>query len=264
MSDPRAIERLFPSVEKPGRYTGGEWNAIVKDPSRTRISVALAFPDVYEIGMSYLGQKILYALLNERPEFRAERVFAPWPDMEEALRIAGEPLFSLENRTPLSAFDVVGFSLLYELNYSNVLTMLDLGGITLRAGDRRDDEPLVLAGGPAVFNPEPVAVYFDAFVAGDGEEAFPEILDLWAELKAKGTPRPDRIRALAGLRGVYVPSLYEIRAGERSPLQVVRPLRVGGGTDGRPGETARRPDRSHWAGNRNSSRLARPELARRP
>jgi len=238
MSDPKAVERLLARVEKPGRYSGGEWNSIRKDPARVRIAVALAFPDVYEIGMSYLGQKILYGLLNARPEFRAERVFAPWPDMEEALRVAGEPLFSLENRTPLSAFDVVGFSLLYELNYSNVLTMLDLGGITLRAADRRDDEPLVLAGGPAVFNPEPVAVYFDAFVAGDGEEAFPEILDLWEEMKAKGTPRPDRIRALAGLRGVYVPSLYEICAGERSPLQVVRPLRVGGETDGRPGETA--------------------------
>ena len=143
MFDPEAAERLFSRVEKPGRYTGGEWNSVRKDPARVRVGVALAFPDVYEIGMSYPGQKILYELINARPEFRAERVFAPWPDMEEALRASGNPLFSLESRTPLDAFDVVGFSLLYELNYSNVLTMLDLGRIALRAADRPDDALLL-------------------------------------------------------------------------------------------------------------------------
>jgi radical SAM family uncharacterized protein/radical SAM-linked protein len=223
MFNPKAAERLFSRVEKPGRYTGGEWNSVRKDPARVRVSVALAFPDVYEIGMSYLGQKILYDLLNARPSFRAERVFAPWPDMEEALRASGSPLFSLESRTPLSAFDIVGFSLLYELNYSNILTMLDLGGITLRAADRPDREPLVLAGGPAVFNPEPVADFFDAFVAGDGEEVFPEILDLWAELKARGARRPEILRALAGLRAIYVPSLYDTRPAGSSPLLIVQP-----------------------------------------
>jgi len=226
MFDPKAAERLFSRVEKPGRYTGGEWNSVRKDPARVRISVALAFPDVYEIGMSYLGQKILYDLLNARPEIRAERVFAPWPDMEEALRASGSPLFSLESRTPLFAFDVVGFSLLYELNYSNILTMLDLGRIALRAVDRPDEAPLVVAGGPAVFNPEPVAEFFDAFVAGDGEEAFPEILDLWAGLKSRGARRPEILRALSGLRGVYVPSLYDARPEGSSPLLIVRP---GGG-----------------------------------
>ncbi|MCX6565671.1 MAG: TIGR03960 family B12-binding radical SAM protein [Candidatus Aminicenantes bacterium] len=233
MFDPKAAERLFPLIEKPGRYTGGEWNSVRKDPARVRVSVALAFPDVYEIGMSYLGQKILYDLLNARPSFRAERVFAPWPDMEEALRASGSPLFSLESRTPLSAFDVVGFSLLYELNYSNILTMLDLGGITLWASDRPDEDPLVIAGGPAVFNPEPVADFFDAFVAGDGEEAFPEILDLWACLKSRGARRPEILRALSGLRGVYVPSLYEAGPAGPSPLRIARPRR---GPDGSRGD----------------------------
>jgi len=223
MFDPKAAERLFPRVEKPGRYTGGEWNSIRKDPARVRVSVALAFPDVYEIGMSYLGQKILYDQLNARPSLRAERVFAPWPDMEEALRASGIPLFSLESRTPLSEFDVIGFSLLYELNYSNVLTILDLGGIALRAADRPDSAPIVIAGGPAVFNPEPVADFFDAMVAGDGEEVFPEILDLLAGLKSRDASRPEILRALAGVSGVYVPSLYEAGPGEKSPLLVVRP-----------------------------------------
>lgn len=220
MFDP---ERLFPRIEKPGRYTGGEWNSIRKDPARTSVAVALAFPDVYEIGMSYPGQKILYDILNARPDLRAERVFAPWPDMEDALRASGIPLFSLENRTPLDAFDVVGFSLLYELNYSNVLTMLDLGRIPLLAADRPDDAPLVVGGGPAVFNPEPAAAFFDAFLAGDGEEAFPEIIDLWIRLKARGERRAGILRALAGIRGVYVPSLYETRPAGTPPLLVVRP-----------------------------------------
>ncbi|MHB8054997.1 MAG: TIGR03960 family B12-binding radical SAM protein [Candidatus Aminicenantales bacterium] len=223
MFDSKAAERLFPRVEKPGRYTGGEWNSIRKDPARVRLSVALAFPDVYEIGMSYLGQKILYDQLNAEADWRAERVFAPWPDMEEALRASGIPLFSLESRTPLSAFDIVGFSLLYELNYSNVLTMLDLGGIALRAADRPDSAPIVIAGGPAVFNPEPVADFFDAMVAGDGEEAFPEILELLISLKARRASRPEILRVLAGVSGVYVPSLYEVGPGEKSALLVVRP-----------------------------------------
>jgi radical SAM family uncharacterized protein/radical SAM-linked protein len=224
MSDSGTIERLFPLVEKPGRYTGGEWNAIRKDPTRVRLKVVLAFPDVYEIGMSYLGQKILYDILNARPEWAAERVFAPWPDLEEALRASGRPLFSLESRTPLSDFDVLGFSLLYELNYTNVLTILDLGGLALRAVERPASAPLVIAGGPAVFNPEPVAPFFDAFVAGDGEAAFPEILDRLTELRTHGAGKDEILRALSHLEGVYVPSLYETKRSASSPLLGVRPL----------------------------------------
>jgi len=223
MSDREPAERLFPRVEKPGRYTGGEWNSARKDPGRARVKIALAFPDVYEIGMSYLGQKILYDLLNARPDWSAERVFAPWPDMEDALRVSGTRLFSLESRTPLAAFDIIGFSLLYELNYSNILTMLDLGGIPLLAADRGEDVPLVIAGGPAVFNPEPVNAFFDAFVAGDGEEVFPEIVERWTSMRMRGADRAERLRALAGLKGIYVPALYEAGPEGRSPFVIVRP-----------------------------------------
>ncbi|MBN1940290.1 MAG: TIGR03960 family B12-binding radical SAM protein, partial [Candidatus Aminicenantes bacterium] len=229
MSERNAIERLFPRVEKPGRYTGGEWNAVRKEPERAEARIALAFPDVYEIGMSYLGQKILYERLNERPEWAAERVFAPWPDMEEALRATGTPLFSLENRTPLRDFDIVGFSLLYELNYSNVLTILDLGGIPLEAAGRGETDPLVIAGGPAVFNPEPVAEFFDAFFAGDGEEAFAEIVEHWLASGRKGLRRAERLRSLADLKGVYIPALYEAGPVGASALHIVRPRPEGGG-----------------------------------
>jgi len=158
------ILKILENVEKPGRYLGGEWNSITKDPRRVKVKVALAFPDLYEVGMSYLGQKILYYILNNQPSILAERVFAPWDDFETELRGRGVPLLSLENRIPLDRFDILGFSLLYELNYSNVLNMLDLGRIPLYAKDRDLDFPLVIAGGPAAFNPEPIAHYFDLFL----------------------------------------------------------------------------------------------------
>jgi len=225
MSSPgsgRFWEDLLRSVEKPGRYIGGEWNAVEKDPSRVRLRVALAFPDVYEIGMSYLGQKILYDRLNRRPDILAERVFAPWPDFERALRSAGIPLPSIETKTPLGEFDVLGFSLLYELNDSNVLTMLDLAGLPFRAQDRTR-LPLVIAGGPAAFNPEPVAGIFDLFVIGDGEEAFLELLDRLGEAKSKGAAKDEILADFARLPGVYVPSLYETFQPSGSPLLAVRP-----------------------------------------
>jgi len=151
------LDSVFFEVEKPGRYAGGEWNERRKDPGRAAAKVALVFPDVYEIGMSYLGQKILYGLINDRPEFLAERVYTPWPDFEGELRRRDVPLFSLENKIPLAEFDIVGFSLLYELNYSNVLTILDLWRIPRRFSQRTLGNPLVIAGGPAAFNPEPIA-----------------------------------------------------------------------------------------------------------
>ena len=191
MSDPRPSNGCFPGSRSPDATRAASGTPSARIPAQVRISVALAFPDVYEIGMSYLGQKILYDLLNARPEWPAERVFAPWPDLEEALRARDSRCFLSRAGRRLSDFDVVGFSLLYELNYSNVLTMLDLGGIALRAADRPDAAPLVIAGGPAVFNPEPVAAFFDAFVAGDGEEAFPEILDFGGP-EAAGAGRAGR------------------------------------------------------------------------
>ena len=213
MSEQGPLARVLARVEKPGRYVGGEWNEIRKDPARVRTKVALAFPDVYEIGMSYLGQKILYALLNRDRSVLAERVFAPWPDFERELRAAGIPLASLENGIPLRDFDIVGFSLLYELNYSNVLTMLDLGGIPLTSAERGEGDPWVIAGGPAAFNPEPVADIFDLVFLGDGEEGFPEIVAAVSGLRERRVPRRDALRELARIDGVYVPSLYRVEAG---------------------------------------------------
>jgi radical SAM family uncharacterized protein/radical SAM-linked protein len=233
MSD-ASLKRILTKVEKPGRYVGGEWNEIKKRPETVAVKVALAFPDVYEIGMSYLGQKILYALLNRDPSVLAERVFAPWPDFERELRRAGVPLASLENGIPLRDFDIVGFSLLYELNYSNILTVLDLGGIPLLAADRDDRHPLVIAGGPAAFNPEPVAEFFDLIVLGDGEEAFPEVIAAWRSLRSRGLGRPALLREMARLEGVYVPSLYVPERRGAPPLLIPRPR------DGAPPRIAKR------------------------
>ena len=222
MSD-AALKRILSRVEKPGRYTGGEWNEIKKKPGARHMKVALAFPDVYEIGMSYLGQKILYGLLNRDRSVLAERVFAPWPDFEDELRRSGVPLTSLENGIPLRDFDIVGFSLLYELNDTNILTILDLGGIPLLAAERGEGHPMVIAGGPAAFNPEPVAGIFDAVLVGDGEEAFPEIIEALRSHRSRGLDRASSLRELAKIGGVYVPSLYVPERQSVSPLLVPRP-----------------------------------------
>jgi radical SAM family uncharacterized protein len=223
MSDP-ALTAILARVEKPGRYVGGEWNEVRKNPGSVDFKIALAFPDVYEIGMSYLGQKILYGLLNKDRRVAAERVFAPWPDFEAELRRSGIPLASLENGIPLRDFDVVGFSLLYELNYSNILTMLDLGGIPFLAAERTKAHPLVIAGGPAAFNPEPLAEIFDFFLVGDGEEAFPEIVDAIRSLRTRGLNRPALLKELAGIAGVYIPSLYAAERAGPSPLLAPKPV----------------------------------------
>jgi len=217
------LDSVFFDVEKPGRYAGGEWNERRKDPGRAAAKVALAFPDVYEIGMSYLGQKILYGLINDRPEFLAERVYAPWPDFEGELRRRDVPLFSLENKIPLAEFDILGFSLLYELNYSNVLTILDLGRIPRRSSQRTLGNPLVIAGGPAAFNPEPIAEYFDLFLLGDGEEAFLEIIEKYIAFKKQAARREFILKELARIPGVYVPSLYTPYLPAGSRLLAVRP-----------------------------------------
>ncbi|OGD17922.1 MAG: hypothetical protein A2W03_18010 [Candidatus Aminicenantes bacterium RBG_16_63_16] len=209
MIDDREFEDILKRVERPGRYIGGEWNAVRKNPAKSDVKVALVFPDVYEIGMSYLGQKILYSLLNGLPGVLAERVYAPWPDFEDALRRARLPLVSLENRLPLAEFDIVGVSLLYELNDSNILTILDLAGIPLLSEDRGVDFPLVIAGGPAAFNPEPLSDFFDAFVLGDGEEAFPEVIERLRHGRRSGLPREVLLHDLTRVPGVYVPRFYE-------------------------------------------------------
>jgi len=206
----RRLHRLLPRVQKPGRYTGGELNQVVKDWDATGLRAALVFPDVYDLGMSNLGVAILYDLLNRQPDMLAERVFAPWPDMDAALRAAGLPLYGLETKHPLHAFDLIGVSLPYETLYTNVLTVLDLGGVPLQAAERGQGDPVVIAGGHAAFNPEPMSDFIDAFVIGEGEDVLLEIARLVLEWKASGGPRPSLLRDLARLRGVYVPSLYRV------------------------------------------------------
>lgn len=215
----RNLEKILSQVERPSRYIGGEVNSVKKDPSRCDVTVALAFPDAYEVGMSHLGLQILYAILNNESFIAAERFFAPWPDMEQKMREAGIPLYSMESRTPLNRFDLVGFSLQYELSYTNVITMLDLGRIPIFARDRSETDPIVIAGGPCVFNPEPVSMFFDAFAIGEGEEVILEISRAFVEGKNKKLARNDLLALLSSIEGVYVPSIH--RSGETITKRIV-------------------------------------------
>ncbi len=205
----RTLRRILPRVQKPGRYTGGELNQVVKDWDQVDARVALVFPDIYDLGMSNLGLAILYDLLNQRPDVLAERVYAPWTDMEAELRREGLPLYSLETRHPVAAFDILGISLPYETLYTNTLNILDLAGIPLFSSERADTDPLIVAGGHATFNPEPMHAFIDAFVIGEGEEVMGEIVDLHMQWRKSGRPRTELLHALSHLWGVYVPSLYE-------------------------------------------------------
>lgn len=219
----RALKRILPTVQKPGRYTGGEYNQIIKDWSQTSIRVALAFPDIYDLGMSNLGLAILYDILNQQPDILAERVYTPWPDMEAAMRQAGMPLYSLETKHQISDFDLLGVSLPYETLYTNALNMLDLSGIPLLTIHRSREDPLIIAGGHTTFNPEPVANFFDALVIGEGEEVILEIVRCLQEWRESGEPREALHRTLASIWGVYVPSLYHVHYQENGTLSYVEP-----------------------------------------
>jgi radical SAM family uncharacterized protein/radical SAM-linked protein len=208
-------------VAKPARYLGGEYMSVVKRPEDVDVRIALAFPDVYDIGMSHLGTKILYALLNKHPRIAAERVFTPWVDMEAELRSRGLPLVSLESSTPLRDFDVVGFSLQYELTFTNVLTMLDLGGIPLRAADRGARDPLVICGGPTASHPEPIAPFFDACYIGEAEDELPGLLLDWARMRREGRERLDALAELAARYPLYVPALYATEIDAETGMVVV-------------------------------------------
>jgi len=206
-----SIEQLLSRVSKPARYTGGEWNSVTKDWRQTEVRIALSFPDCYDIGMSNMGLGILYDILNKVEDVTCERVFAPWEDMEAEMRREGTRLWSLENRRPIADFDILGFTLQYELTYTNVLNMLDLAGIPVRASERTDAHPIVIAGGSGAFNPEPLSPFIDAFVLGEGEDAVIEIANLVREWRRGAVPRAERLRALLQLPGLYVPSFYEAR-----------------------------------------------------
>ena len=203
-------QEMLQAVEKPARYTGGEWNAQPKDSAAVLCRIALAMADVYEVGMSNLGLKILYEILNRRDDIAAERVYAPWLDMEEEMRRRGIPLFSLETFREISSFDILGFSLQYELLITNTLNMLDLAGLPLHAAERTDEQPFVIGGGPCVYNTEPIADFFDFFVLGDGEEIVVEVCDALIAWKKEGRldGRRGFLRRAARIPGIYVPSFY--------------------------------------------------------
>jgi radical SAM family uncharacterized protein len=223
------LDRILHQVNKPARYTGGEWNSIKKDWEATPVRIALAYPDVYEIGMSNMAIPILYDICNQQPDVLAERVFTPWVDMAAAMRDAKLPLFSLESRIPLREFDVLGFSLGHELTYTNILNMLDLAGIPLLAAERDATYPLIIAGGSGALNPEPMADFIDFFALGDGEEIMVEILaELREQVKLRNSGRPagtkkDILRRYAGIAGIYVPSLYLVEYNTDGRLKRITP-----------------------------------------
>jgi len=215
------LDPHLPFVEKPGRYVGLERNVTRKDLSQASVTLALAFPDTYEIGMSHTGLKILYEIVNRREDFACERIYAPWVDLETRMREHGIPLFSTESFAPVADFDVLGFSLQAELNYSNILNMLDLAGLPVWQRDRRESDPIVLGGGPCTANPEPIADFFDAFLVGDAEEALPVFLDAYREARSRGLSRRDLLAVLAAVDGIYVPSFYDVTYKEDGRIAAI-------------------------------------------
>lgn len=231
---PKEIEKFLLKVQKPGRYTGGELNSVVKDKSKIDIRYAFCFPDTYEIGMSHLGMKILYSLVNAREDAWCERVFAPWVDMEDVMRENNIPLYALESGDAIKDFDILGFTMQYELSYTNVLNMLDLAGLPVRSKDRTALTPIVIAGGTCVCNAEPMAEFFDITLPGDGEEVTNELIDLLKEYKAKGATKQEFLIAAAQIKGVYVPSLYEVEYNEDNTVKSITP------TNGAPEKVVKR------------------------
>jgi radical SAM family uncharacterized protein len=215
----------FSSISRPSRYLGNEINRIKKDPASVDVSIALAFPDIYEVGMSHLGLKILYHLLNSQEWIAAERAYCPWVDLEKTLRSKGLPLTTIESDRPLSNFDIVGFSIQYELSFSNILNMLDLSGIPFLSEDRGPGFPLIIGGGPVCFNPEPIASIFDALVVGDGEEAAVEICRTVRETKLqKITDKREVLYRLAQIKGIYVPSFFQTHYSPHGGIDAIEAL----------------------------------------
>lgn len=221
---PVFIDDLLSRVEKPARYTGGEMNATTKSFDDADVTFAFCFPDTYEVAMSHLGMKILYGILNDLPYALCERVCMPWTDMRRELKAAGRPLFSLESRHALNEFDIVGFTLQYEMSYTNILDMLDMGGIPVRTCDRKESDPFVVAGGPCAFNPEPLWEFFDCFMIGDGEDSIVEVTDTIMNCRKEGVSRQECLRRLARLESVYVPSLYRDEYNPDGTLKSLTPI----------------------------------------
>ena len=226
MFDPKLKEALG-RVQKPGRYTGGEPGSIYKEKDKVDVRFAFCFPDTYEVGMSFLGEKILYELLNSHENWWCERAFMPWLDMKAEMERLQLPLYTMESKDPLTAFDAVGFTLQYELSYTNILNMLDLGGVPLLAKDRTDADPFVIVGGPCVYNPEPLADFFDFAVIGEGEEVLIEVMRCYKEWKREGKPggRQEFLQRVVKIKGIYVPSFYEAEYNEDGTFKAIKPLR---------------------------------------
>ena len=220
----KRLLRILPKVQKPARYTGGEYNQIIKDKENVDIRMALCFPDTYEIGMSNLGMKILYGVINEMGGVWCERVFAPWGDMEDEMRKAGIPLWALESGDPLTDFDAIGFSIGYEMAYTNVLNMLNLSGIPIKSADRHELTPIVFAGGTSCCNPEPMADFFDLCVIGEGEDMDRELLLLLRRAKKDNLSKREFLSEAAKIDGVYVPSLYNPIYNADGTLQKIEVL----------------------------------------
>lgn len=217
------MEQLLLSVQKPGRYAGNEQGSVIKDKSKVDLRFAFCFPDTYEVGMSHLGMKILYSQFNAREDIWCERVFAPWVDFEEVMRKNSIPLFALESHDPLTEFDIIGFTLQYELCYTNVLNMLDLSGIPIKASERNGLKNLVVAGGPCVCNPEPLADFVDIFFLGEGEEVDLEVIDLYRECRDNSVSKEEFLRKASQIEGVYVPSLYDIEYNSDNTIKAITP-----------------------------------------
>ena len=220
---PKEVEKLLLKVQKPGRYVGGEINSVIKEKDKVEVRFAFCFPDTYEIGMSHLGIKILYGAMNQVPYFWCERVFAPWVDMEEKMREENIPLYALESGDPVKDFDFIGFTLQYELSYTNVLNMLKLAGIPLRSADRHELFHIVVGGGPCACNPEPLAEFFDLFFLGDGEEVDLEVMELYRRCRKEKRSKAEFLELAAQIEGVYVPSLYEVSYCEDGTVRSYTP-----------------------------------------
>ena len=218
------IENVLPKVEKPSRYTGGELNSIIKDKNDVFVRFAFCFADVYEVGMSHLGMKILYHLLNERKDTWCERVFAPWVDMEEKMRENNIPLYGLESMEPIKDFDFLGFTLQYEMSYSNILNMLDLAGVPLLQKDRGEGDPFVVMGGPCAYSAECIAPFADFFQLGEGEEIMNECVDAYVEWKKAELPREEYLKMVSKIPGVYVPSFYDISYNDDGTVKEIKPV----------------------------------------
>ncbi|NLA80195.1 MAG: B12-binding domain-containing radical SAM protein, partial [Chloroflexi bacterium] len=225
--DKKVLDKILYHVEKPGRYVGGEHNMVLKDWDSCSTRVALAFPDLYDLGQANLGLAILYEIINDRQHILAERVFSPWHDMEDAMRSQKIPLFALESKRPVIDFHILGITLPYESIYTNVLNLLDLAGMPLHASERDESYPLVIAGGQACFNPEPMTDFIDAFVIGDGEDVIFEIIDAYQLWKKQNLDKLSLLLALAKIAGVYVPSLYDVTYFEDGTIKSVDPKNEG-------------------------------------